>query len=44
MKGFETGVKDLCKSDCESFQKKTQTFEDWQVPINKINKLLIFTS
>ena len=23
MKGFETGVKDLCKSDCESFQKKT---------------------
>ena len=44
MKGFKTEVKDLCKSDCESFKKKTYTFEDWQVPIDKINKLLIFAS
>ena len=44
MEGFETEVKDLCKFDFESFQKKTQTFEDWQVPIHKINKLLIFAS
>ena len=44
MKCFETVVKDLCKSDCESFQKKTWAFEDWQVPIYKINKLLISAS
>ena len=44
MIGFETEVKDLCKFDFESFQKKTQTFEDWQVPIQKKNKQLIFAS
>ena len=44
MKGFESQIKDLGNFDFESFQKKTYTFEDWQVPIHKINKLLIFSS
>ena len=44
LKGFETEVNDFCKFNFESFQKKTYTFEDWQVPIHKINKLLIFAS
>ena len=44
MKDFETEVKDLLKLDFQRFQKKTQTFKDWQIPIHKINQLLIFAS
>ena len=37
MKDFKTEVKDLSKFDFERFQKKSQTFKDWQVPIHKMN-------
>ena len=37
MKDFETEVKNLPKFNFESFQKKTQIFDDRQVPIRKKN-------